>query len=150
MKYFLSCAYSATASIGYGHYQLRKAAQSSNVNPSLQLEKWQEHGISCQSVFSWPLKLCLAGKFQYQILGAPHCKFVAHTTSPEKRIETVLFKASIELLGTLVLGRWGRKDPLATSVTVRLWWCGPSLVAWLGGAHTDSRFRRCLGGHIDI
>ena len=38
---------------------------------------------------------------------------------------------------------------LATSLPMRLWWCGPSLVAWLGGAHTDSRFRRGLGGHID-
>jgi hypothetical protein len=33
--------------------------------------------------------------------------------------------------------------------SLRLWWCGPIAVAWLGGMHTDSRFRRGLGGTLD-
>lgn len=32
---------------------------------------------------------------------------------------------------------------------LRVWWYGPSLVAWLGGAHSDSRFRRGMGGALD-
>jgi hypothetical protein len=33
--------------------------------------------------------------------------------------------------------------------SLRLWWCGPLAVAWLGGMHTDSRFRRGMGGTLD-
>ena len=32
---------------------------------------------------------------------------------------------------------------------LRLWWMGPAAVAWLGGMHTDSRFRRGMGGELD-
>jgi len=35
---------------------------------------------------------------------------------------------------------------LAPTIPLQLWWLGPSLVAWLGGSHTDSRFRRGMGG----
>jgi uncharacterized membrane protein len=38
---------------------------------------------------------------------------------------------------------------VATTLPLRLWWLGPSFVAWLGGSHTDSRFRRGLGGTLD-
>jgi uncharacterized membrane protein len=32
---------------------------------------------------------------------------------------------------------------------LKLWWYGPALVAWLGGTHSDSRFRRGMGGTLD-
>lgn len=32
------------------------------------------------------------------------------------------------------------------ALPLKLWFTGPALVAWLGGAHTDSRFRRGMGG----
>ena len=38
---------------------------------------------------------------------------------------------------------------LQSNPALRLWWCGPAAVAWLGGMHTDSRFRRGMGGYLD-
>lgn len=32
---------------------------------------------------------------------------------------------------------------------LQLWWMGPSAVAWLGGNHTDARYRRGMGGTLD-
>ena len=37
---------------------------------------------------------------------------------------------------------------IANTIPLRIWWTGPAAVAWLGGWHTDSRFRRGLGGTI--
>jgi hypothetical protein len=37
---------------------------------------------------------------------------------------------------------------LAPAVPQRIWWLGPVAVAWLGGSHTDSRFRRGMGGTL--
>ena len=37
---------------------------------------------------------------------------------------------------------------LAPTIPQRIWWCGPTAVAWLGGWHTDSRFRRGMGGTL--
>lgn len=37
---------------------------------------------------------------------------------------------------------------LAPTIPQRIWWCGPAAVAWLGGSHTDSRFRRGMGGTL--
>ena len=37
---------------------------------------------------------------------------------------------------------------LAASLPQRIWWTGPAAVAWLGGSHTDSRFRRGMGGTL--
>ena len=30
----------------------------------------------------------------------------------------------------------------------RVWWMGPAAVALIGGSHTDSRFRRGMGGSL--
>lgn len=38
---------------------------------------------------------------------------------------------------------------LQPSLPLTLWMLGPTAVALLGGAHTDSRFRRGIGGHLD-
>jgi hypothetical protein len=37
---------------------------------------------------------------------------------------------------------------LAGNIPLRIWWMGPMAVAWLGGWHTDSRFRRGMGGTL--
>ena len=34
------------------------------------------------------------------------------------------------------------------ALPLKVWFTGPALVAWLGGAHTDSRFRRGMGGTL--
>ena len=36
-----------------------------------------------------------------------------------------------------------------THPALKVWWYGPTLIAWLGGAHSDSRFRRGMGGTLD-
>jgi len=38
---------------------------------------------------------------------------------------------------------------LAPTLPLTVWWLGPAAVALLGGAHSDSRFRRGLGGSWD-
>lgn len=51
--------------------------------------------------------------------------------------------------GLWSLGFWGLGQAcLAASWPQRIWWCGPATVAWLGGWHTDSRFRRGMGGSL--
>jgi len=40
----------------------------------------------------------------------------------------------------------GQAMLLAGNTPLQIWWCGPAAVAWLGGSHTDSRFRRGMGG----
>ncbi|CAB9526711.1 RCE1 homolog, prenyl protein protease (Saccharomyces cerevisiae) [Seminavis robusta] len=50
-------------------------------------------------------------------------------------------------LGLAGLGQALLIPPAA--LPLKIWWCGPALVAWLGGAHTDSRFRRNMGGTLD-
>ncbi|KAL3902737.1 MAG: hypothetical protein SGARI_005696, partial [Bacillariaceae sp.] len=37
---------------------------------------------------------------------------------------------------------------LAWNMPLRVWWTGPAMVAWMGGWHTDSRFRRGMGGTL--
>ncbi|GAX10994.1 hypothetical protein FisN_2Lu524 [Fistulifera solaris] len=32
---------------------------------------------------------------------------------------------------------------------LQLWWMGPTAVAWVGGNHTDARYRRGMGGTLD-
>jgi len=39
--------------------------------------------------------------------------------------------------------------PTPASSVLWLWWLGPAAVALLGGMHTDSRFRRNMGGTLD-
>jgi hypothetical protein len=37
---------------------------------------------------------------------------------------------------------------LVPSIPQRIWWLGPAAVAWLGGSHTDYRYRRGMGGTL--
>lgn len=37
---------------------------------------------------------------------------------------------------------------LTTNIPLKVWWLGPTFVALLGGNHTDSRFRRNIGGTL--
>lgn len=36
----------------------------------------------------------------------------------------------------------------SAALPLKIWFTGPALVAWLGGTHTDSRFRRGMGGTL--
>lgn len=48
-------------------------------------------------------------------------------------------------LGLMSLGQ----AMITPTLPQRIWWLGPSFVAWLGGSHTDSRYRRGIGGTMD-
>jgi hypothetical protein len=48
-------------------------------------------------------------------------------------------------LGLVGLGQ----SILASSMPQRIWWMGPAAIAWLGGWHTDSRYRRGMGGTLE-
>ena len=37
----------------------------------------------------------------------------------------------------------------APTTALQVWWMGPLAVAWLGGWHSDARFRRGMGGTLD-
>lgn len=38
---------------------------------------------------------------------------------------------------------------LQPTVALQTFWMGPTAVAWIGGTHTDSRYRRHIGGTLD-
>jgi len=38
---------------------------------------------------------------------------------------------------------------LQPTLPLCVWWMGPAAIAWLGGSHSDSRFRRGMGGKLD-
>lgn len=48
-------------------------------------------------------------------------------------------------LGLVGLGQ----SILAPAMPQRIWWMGPAAIAWLGGWHTDSRYRRGMGGTLE-
>mmetsp|Transcript_34534 Transcript_34534/g.83738 ORF Transcript_34534/g.83738 Transcript_34534/m.83738 type:complete len:232 (-) Transcript_34534:51-746(-) len=147
----------ATASIGYGYYQLRKAAQSPNVKL---LKSKPPAGnaagawvfisvgvfLASQALPRMQIPISNSGSSSIQV----RCPFdftgkKENDSSPVYGIERITRHPGLWSMGLVGAGN----SLLATSVPMRLWWCGPSLVAWLGGAHTDSRFRRGLGGQMD-
>ena len=51
--------------------------------------------------------------------------------------------------GLWSLGLVGMSQALIVpTLPQRIWWIGPAAVAWIGGSHTDSRFRRNMGGSL--
>ena len=61
-------------------------------------------------------------------------------------LERVTRHPGLWSLGLTGLGHSLLVPPAA--LPLKMWFTGPALVAWLGGAHTDSRFRRGLGGTL--
>ena len=61
-------------------------------------------------------------------------------------LERVTRHPGLWSLGLTGLGHGLLLPPAA--LPLKLWFTGPALVAWLGGAHTDSRFRRDMGGSL--
>ncbi|CAJ1948297.1 unnamed protein product [Cylindrotheca closterium] len=148
----------ATASIGYGYYQLRKAAQSSNVTNLLKSKPpvgnmagawiFMSVGIflASQGLPRMQIPVSSSGGSSLQV----RCPFdftgkKDNDSSPVSGIDRITRHPGLWSMGLVGIGN----SLLATSVPMRLWWSGPAFVAWLGGAHTDSRFRRGLGGQMD-
>jgi hypothetical protein len=63
-------------------------------------------------------------------------------TSALHGLERISRHPGLWSLGLVGLGQ----AMLAPAVPQMIWWCGPAAIAWLGGGHTDSRFRRGIGG----
>eukprot|EP00980_Cylindrotheca_fusiformis_P025059 scaffold12982_cov129-Cylindrotheca_fusiformis.AAC.7 len=147
----------ATASIGYGFYKLQKAI----VPPNLIV--WNKKPPVPSALGAWAfmtLGVFLASqtlpKFQVPVTIVDSKKvqvrcpfdFTGKKTSENIEVygtERITRHPGLWSLGCIGVGQ----SFVATSVPLRLWWLGPSFVAWLGGAHADSRFRRGLGGTMD-
>lgn len=154
----------ATASIGYAYYKLRKESSGSSISPINRLPVRN-------MVASWTalaLGLIMASqtlpKMQIPFMMAPsnenhqgstlyrlqvRCPFdfaEKHESNEAVRgLERITRHPGLWSLGLVGLGN----AFLQSSLPLALWWTGPTLVAWLGGWHTDSRFRRGMGGTID-
>jgi uncharacterized membrane protein len=69
------------------------------------------------------------------------------TTSEEPRgLDRISRHPGLWSFGLIGLGHAMLLPPMAYAQ--RLWWCGPAAVAWMGGNHTDSRYRRGMGGTL--
>jgi len=141
----------ATVSIGYAYYAIRKASPGIRSRPSLS-----------GAVVGWTLTslgLVLASqvgpKLQVPVAvsdGSLHVKcpfdFSESKTATESTVrglDRISRHPGLWSLGLVGLGQ----TCLAPSLPARVWWMGPAAVAAFGGAHTDSRFRRGMGGSLD-
>ena len=60
-------------------------------------------------------------------------------------IERISRHPGLWSLGLIGLGQ----SLIVPTLPQRIWWIGPASIAWLGGSHTDSRYRRNMGGSMD-
>jgi uncharacterized membrane protein len=149
---------SACASIGYGYYKLRN--NKVIIPPNLII--WKRVPPIPAAVGAWAcmsMGLLLASqtlpKFQIPVATENkrlqvRCPF---DFTGNKDQDAALMYGSERITrhpGLWSLGLIGLGQSLvATSIPMRLWWTGPSMVAWMGGSHTDSRYRRGMGGSMD-
>lgn len=156
----------ATVSIGYGYYRITRktpsmppqwrrwatndsppafAAASSWACMSLGLIMASQVAPTFQipvSVTSGPTE---NSKMNFQV----RCPFDfadkrLETSNPHeiRGLERITRHPGLWSFGLIGLGQ----SFLAPTIPLQIWWLGPSMVAWLGGSHTDSRFRRGMGG----
>lgn len=167
------CSTAATASIGYAYYKIRKTTvvqktlrptsptavgawllvslglgMVSQVPPKLQIPV---HAVQSppaplsndQSSAPPPLA---SGEWKFQV----RCPFDftdqknTSVSGGVHGLERITRHPGLWAMGLVGLGQ----ASLATSLPLRVWWTGPALVAWIGGGHTDSRYRRGMGGRL--
>jgi len=158
----------ATASIGYAYYSIRKTAMP----PQLRL--WKASPTAPLALGAWfftSLGLAMASqaapKMQIPValvdsnpstVGPSaqvpskkmqvRCPFDFTAKRDESQLihglERISRHPSLWSLGLIGIGQ----SLLAPAIPQRIWWLGPAAVAWLGGSHTDSRFRRGIGGTL--
>jgi uncharacterized membrane protein len=159
-----TCSTLAMGSIGYSYYILRQrqklfqqAAAASVVGSS----SWiRQSAAMLASWTSTTLGLVLASqalpKLQVPVSLSSwqvRCPFdFAHARSNESQplfgIERITRHPGLWSFGLLGLGQAGLQTH-PYGLPMRIWWAGPAAVALLGGTHTDSRFRRNIGGSLD-
>lgn len=159
----------ATVSIGFSYYKITRKIPKM----PLQLRRWKANtsppiitGIgswTCMSVglvmasqaaptFQIPVSLSEGPTGSLQMNVQVRCPFDFN----DKRLESddPFGARGLERIsrhpGLWSLGLMGMSQSfLAPTIPLQVWWLGPALVAWLGGSHTDSRFRRGMGGTLD-
>ena len=151
-----TCSTVATAAIGYGYYKLLGLAGTGAlaVTPLGRLVSW-----SCLSIglilasqalpkMQIPVAISSAGEgTKVQV----RCPFdfsdqrIAVESHQLRGMERVTRHPGLWSFGLIGAGN----AALQSHPALKAWWYGPALVAWLGGAHSDSRFRRGMGGTLD-
>lgn len=158
-KYHLAyglCSTLATASIGYSYFRIRNL---SSMSPSLVL--WKSTPSTPALAIGWAflsVGLVMASQAapRMQIPVAfennavqVKCPFdfsdkkFANSTDP-RGAERISRHPGLWSLGFIGLGQ----AVMAPTVPLQVWWMGPAAVALIGGGHTDSRFRRGMGGML--
>lgn len=158
----------ATASIGYAYHTIRKTA----IPPQLTL--WKQAPPVGSAIWAWVFMSAgltmasqVAPKMQIPVAfvesspstvgpsaEAPSRKFQVRCPFDftGKREESQLIYGLERISrhpGLWSLGLIGiAQSILAPAIPQRIWWAGPAAIAWLGGSHTDSRFRRGMGGTL--
>lgn len=148
----------ATASIGYSYFRLRRtpipaAALRIPRSPVALGASWAllTVGLSMatQALPKFQIPVSAGGGKGVQV----RCPFDFkepqrdNDDSGVHGLERVTRHPGLWALGLTGLGQAVLLHPAA--MPAKVWWTGPALVAWLGGAHTDSRFRRGMGGTLD-
>ncbi|GKZ00661.1 hypothetical protein MPSEU_001018300 [Mayamaea pseudoterrestris] len=164
-----TCSTAAMGSIGYSYYYLRKRQQqqASSVASAVTRFGLLRHPIVAMAA-SWTsltlgLVLALQGLPAMQVPISPttmqvRCPFdfaprqgsqetnAADPSACLFGLERITRHPGLWSFGLIGLGNAALHP---AGAPLRLWWMGPALVAWLGGSHTDSRYRRNLGGSMD-
>jgi uncharacterized membrane protein len=159
----------ATASIGYAYYSIRKAS----IPPPLTLWKtvppvpsaigawfFMSVGLAMASQVAPKMQIPVAYEDSNPSIVGPSAEAPTRKLQVRcpfdftgKRDEESQLLSGLERIsrhpGLWSLGLIGIGQAiLAPTIPHRIWWMGPPLVAWLGGSHTDSRFRRGMGGTL--
>lgn len=157
-----SLSTAAMASIGYAYFKLRKNAVAGSI--TIAATTVPRH----QLFLSWTLMtlgLTMASqavpKMQIPVTSNldVRCPFDFADQRRSKSSSNTIGPVEVELHGlervTRHAGLWSlalvaaAHSGLAASRPLQVWWLGPTAVAWLGGMHTDSRFRRGMGSSLD-
>jgi uncharacterized membrane protein len=149
----------ATASVAFAYYKLTRASPAATALPML----WKGSAPVVNMAVSWTattLGLIVASqalpKFQIPVaLETGKLKVVCPFDFADDKersgdetvrgLERMSRHSGLWSLGFIGIGN----ALLQPSLPLRLWWMGPAAVAWLGGMHTDSRYRRNMGGTLD-
>lgn len=149
----------ATASIGYSFYRLRSLGIPASAykvprSPVALGASWVlltvGLNLATQALpkFQIPVGLSSSesGSSKLQVRCPFDFKEPTRSDDALHGLERVTRHPGLWSLGLTGLGHGILVAPAA--LPLKLWFTGPALVAWLGGAHTDSRFRRNLGGSL--
>jgi hypothetical protein len=173
-----TCSTAATASIVYGYYQLRKGAAATVKATNLPVGRWGFSWVALsagcilasQTVPSLQVPVHLTstatgaadpmerpigplpqdeGRSAWKLQVRCPFDFTVSRRSDEQDgpigVERVTRHPGLWAFGCIGLGAAAAQPTALQS----LFWTGPAFTAWLGGGHTDSRYRRGLGGTLD-